>query len=607
MIDCADPNTRIEWLVDSAWRAPRAVLRNPAWQLMVVATPEILASVPERSMCALVNCPEADPAFLVAVANAYRGSPRPRSAVTMALASRADVPHVALERLAAAAGDSCTRDGLEVAVHRMRTGAGSLDGWDAAIAPTLVPGLRSQPPRRDPPAIDAVASLMRHGLLSTRCPVLRAVVQLVPCDSRAALLIDGPRDDFEFLRLAARAEVSGEAGRLPDRELWSEVLGAWQGSKAGEPFPSRMRAGGFAAGMHGTHQSRRAIDLALRWADGSNDSSVGMRWRYAVGRRLPPPGRALAEACNAPRNSAAHLLALTVPTCPQELLEARSRSRGWRFRAAVACNPAAPPGVLERLCRDMHWIVRGAARGAPTSGRGVRLRRAGCATTTNAIVRAANAIVLAAGLAGCGLGRSAHADNLLRIPGGWVWNGGVAVEAANGWVGSGWASFPGVNPPWNPVAPPARPGVEAQLEAARSPRPAAPEPVASVVVVPACVPIEAERSRQASPPVLPSIHVSARPRPGVLTEAEFREAIGMPDDAELHRRMQAFVAARRAAVDEAVALPRSAAVVSVPAQASHQGQPASEPRPSAEGARIPIAPGTSRREAIEWFAAGAPR
>jgi hypothetical protein len=51
----------------------------------------------------------------------------------------------------------------------------------------------------------------------------------------------------------------------------------------------------------------------------------------------------------------------------------------------------------------------------------------------------------------------ASADNLLRLPGGWVWDGGIAVETAGGWVGSGWRSFPGVNPPWNPVTAPVDP------------------------------------------------------------------------------------------------------------------------------------------------------
>lgn len=44
-----------------------------------------------------------------------------------------------------------------------------------------------------------------------------------------------------------------------------------------------------------------------------------------------------------------------------------------------------------------------------------------------------------------------RADFLIAIPNGFVWDGGSAVRTANGWVGSGWERFPGVNPPWNPV------------------------------------------------------------------------------------------------------------------------------------------------------------
>jgi hypothetical protein len=60
-----------------------------------------------------------------------------------------------------------------------------------------------------------------------------------------------------------------------------------------------------------------------------------------------------------------------------------------------------------------------------------------------------SAIIAAAALCG-----TAVADNLIAIPGGFTWSGGVAIETANGWIGSGWDRFPGVNPPWNPIAMP---------------------------------------------------------------------------------------------------------------------------------------------------------
>jgi len=38
-----------------------------------------------------------------------------------------------------------------------------------------------------------------------------------------------------------------------------------------------------------------------------------------------------------------------------------------------------------------------------------------------------------------------------------MWNGGVAIDIGGGsWVGSGWARYPGISPPWNPVLPPVR-------------------------------------------------------------------------------------------------------------------------------------------------------
>jgi hypothetical protein len=49
------------------------------------------------------------------------------------------------------------------------------------------------------------------------------------------------------------------------------------------------------------------------------------------------------------------------------------------------------------------------------------------------------------------------ADVFLQFGEGMVmWRGGYAVSLGNGsWAGSGWSQFPGVNPPWNPIAGPA--------------------------------------------------------------------------------------------------------------------------------------------------------
>ena len=54
-----------------------------------------------------------------------------------------------------------------------------------------------------------------------------------------------------------------------------------------------------------------------------------------------------------------------------------------------------------------------------------------------------------------GFAPAARADYLFRIgPGFYVWNGGMASSVGDGsWVGVGWDSFPGVSPPWDPVAP----------------------------------------------------------------------------------------------------------------------------------------------------------
>jgi hypothetical protein len=82
---------------------------------------------------------------------------------------------------------------------------------------------------------------------------------------------------------------------------------------------------------------------------------------------------------------------------------------------------------------------------------------------------------------------SAKADLLLRLSDSvTVWNGGIAWNNGNGWYGQGWDRFPGVSPPWNPVAaePPTLP-------------PAAPV----VTVVPEPVPVAPSVPDRSAPPL----------------------------------------------------------------------------------------------------------
>lgn len=88
------------------------------------------------------------------------------------------------------------------------------------------------------------------------------------------------------------------------------------------------------------------------------------------------------------------------------------------------------------------------------------------------------AIIAAAAFCG-----TASADFLIAIPNGFVWDGGSAVRTANGWVGSGWERFPGVNPPWNSI------GGEAERVAVQT---VLSQPIPAVVM-----PCEPTRSRPA--------------------------------------------------------------------------------------------------------------
>ena len=73
--------------------------------------------------------------------------------------------------------------------------------------------------------------------------------------------------------------------------------------------------------------------------------------------------------------------------------------------------------------------------------------------------------------------RAASADLLLRISDSvTVWNGGIAWTDGTNWYGQGWDRFPGVSPPWNPVAPEPAPPAPAPVAVTVAPRPVRQEP-----------------------------------------------------------------------------------------------------------------------------------
>ena len=60
----ADPTTPIAVLLRLASLHPEAVLQNPAFELAMVADPNLLRAASDKALAALVECAAADPVFL---------------------------------------------------------------------------------------------------------------------------------------------------------------------------------------------------------------------------------------------------------------------------------------------------------------------------------------------------------------------------------------------------------------------------------------------------------------------------------------------------------------------------------------------------------------
>ena len=87
---------------------------------------------------------------------------------------------------------------------------------------------------------------------------------------------------------------------------------------------------------------------------------------------------------------------------------------------------------------------------------------------------------LAGFLAALALAPCASADMLLRISDSvTVWNVGIAWTDGTNWYWQGWDRFPGVSPPWNPIAQPevvTRAAIDARPVVVVSPPPPPPPP-----------------------------------------------------------------------------------------------------------------------------------
>jgi hypothetical protein len=379
-IAAADPSTPIPALLCLAAQHPGAVLRNPVFDVAMVADPNLLLRAGIDALVAMVESDAADPAFLRRVAaiavrpgstrvvdgREHRTSAKVMPGAAFALAARADCPRDLLEAIVAHhPGSACARCVLELAQARLAAISGGEAAWGPAVTAALSVGCSAPPGAALPP--DVTVAFARHGLFDPDGPSGHAHAILTDRSLRMAIVatVAGSPPHRRWLAAAARAEVRGGDVRMSDRDASLEIRWRWRGFEPSE-------AGGVGFGFMAQNEAigwsatnRQAEALLQRWQAGDIVDGSGTPWKFPTSHRDLSLEQAEELALRLPesaRRTSASMLLLCSPRCPIDRLRERARHADWLVRLCVAFNRATPPAERAALQADRNWLVRRAAQ-----------------------------------------------------------------------------------------------------------------------------------------------------------------------------------------------------------------------------------------------------
>jgi hypothetical protein len=401
----SNPNTPPQTFVRLGQQFPKAFLANPALDLLLMVSPDLIEQAPQAFLIRLLKQADCPTSLLVWAAG------HPQAKVQLAVAMNAKAPEQALEKLQASKhvsvlevirsrGGSCLVDDPEKAFEQaVRDRLGSLpfddlvEAWKAgdiglAQWSALPLAFRLTKACNDTLPAEAIAAILRNTSWT-----LEAVQDALPnsaWSAAVACVSDVPLSVLEAFARNAMSEVRRAVSENPSADL--PMLGMLvriaqnpslpasllealaeapedliRAGVAGNPStPSRMLEGlandlGYGV-RHAVAENPSTPAHVL--AALANDSGDGVRARVAGNPSTP------VHVLEGLATDSAELVSRRVagnPSTPAALLEVLAPEFGRGFWQEVADNPSAPAPVLELLAKNAVRKVRESVAAHPST------------------------------------------------------------------------------------------------------------------------------------------------------------------------------------------------------------------------------------------------
>jgi hypothetical protein len=330
----SNPNTPPPTLVRLGQQFPKEFLANPALDLLLMVSPDLIEQAPEAFLIRLLK--QADcPASLLDWAASHS-----EAKVQLAVAMNAKAPEQALEKLLASKHPSV----LETI--RSRDGLGLVEDSEKAFEQAVRERLGSLPIEQLHEAWDAGDIGLAHWSalpLRFRLPVAQEAL----FEGSIAGVLSKTSWNVESLN-----------DLLPDFPWW-EVAG-----DSDSPVPILA-----ALAKHSGENVRRRVaqnsSLPVSLLEALTDDSEA--WvRAGVASNPSTPSRFLQRLANDSGDGVRQAVAEN-PSTPGHVLEALANESGYGLRAGVAGNPSTPVHVLEVLATDSAELVVRRVAGNPST------------------------------------------------------------------------------------------------------------------------------------------------------------------------------------------------------------------------------------------------